>query len=895
MRFLFTLSGLLIAHLLFAQAPTVEWAKCFGGSSDDRAYASIQTSDGGYLICGYTHSSDGDVTQNHGGTDAWLVKIDVSGNLQWQKTYGGTGEDIFHAVIASGAGYVACGETSSTDGDVSFNHGMKDIWVVGITAAGNIIWEKTYGGSDNDYANDIAKSDSGFFVVGQTFSGDGDVTEYKEKGDGWLISIKNNGVLLDEKNQGGKNEDAYNCIIPALSGGFLIGGYTFSNNGNVAGLNHGGRDGWLVKASKSGAFQWTQCYGDTSDDGITKIAENSNGSFQVSGWKTDITNRNAWVFNADVSGNFVTGYEYGGSEKEYGGAIFKNLANRYIVAPTSNSPISGDLTCHIGNNDVWMIQAESGGLLNWQMCLGGTQTDISTGCILTADSSYLLTAYTNSNDQFVSGNHGDYDWWIVKLAPTCATYAAFNYSANGATVSFDNNSEFGTAWYWNFGDGNISYQKNPTHTYGASGNYEVCLITQATSCISDTFCTSVSVCAGLAAASYTYSIDNATVHFTNTSTNATQYIWSFGDGASSTEANPSHTYTMNGKYQVCLTALDLSCSQSTWCADSITVCVDAVVSQFSYMSDGATVNFTTTSNSPGSWHWTFGDGATSNEKDPQHVYTMNGTYEACLVITDVCGSDTSCETINICIPPTSGFEFFSTSMFTYNFIDESLTTDSWQWNFGDGTSSSESNPVHTYSYGGAFQVCLTTHNECGYDTLCKVIIIECPAFESGFTFTQSIDTVFFMDASIGAANAWTWYFDDGQFSNEQNPVHIYAANGVYFACLASGDGCSLPDTVCHKVTVVGVSANDLDLTTSWDVFPNPLKEYSVIQINLSVAANLTLSLLNVDGRQMKTIANGFYNPGTHTVVFQRENLAAGMYLIQLRNDEGVAYRKLMVD
>jgi hypothetical protein len=266
-----TLLLLLIFSQAFSQTPQIKWAKCLGGSANDRAYSNIQTSDSGYLICGFTNSVDGDVTFNHGDADGWIVKTDVDGNILWQKTYGGSLADIFRSIIpVSDSTYIVCGETSSVDGDVTFNHGMSDFWVVEIDQSGNIIWQRTYGGSNIDFANDIVKSDSGFFVVGQTFSADGDVTNYKDNGDAWFISIDSVGNLIDQKTKGGHMEDLFSAIIPSIYGGFMVCGNTFSNDGSVNGLNHGGSDAWLVKLSKYGTLQWTQCYGGINDDGAYK-------------------------------------------------------------------------------------------------------------------------------------------------------------------------------------------------------------------------------------------------------------------------------------------------------------------------------------------------------------------------------------------------------------------------------------------------------------------------------------------------------------------------------------------------------------------------------------------------------------------------------------------------
>ena len=893
MRFYFTTVGLLLMSSIYAQTPSIEWAKCFGGTNNDRAYSGIQTSDGGYLICGFTNSSDGDVTSNHGSSDGWLVKTNADGSILWQKTYGGSNADIFKSVIVSSSGYVVCGETASDDGDVDFNHGQKDFWVVGVGITGNLIWEETYGGSNDDFAVDIAKSDSGYFVIGQTFSEDGDVTNYKANGDAWMISIGETGALLDEKAKGGTAEDMYSSIIEVLSGGYLLGGYTLSNDGNVAGLNHGGSDAWLVKVGKTGNFQWTQCYGDIGDDGITELTENGLGNYVISGWLTTETDQNSWIFTTDLNGVLVSGYDFGGSDTEYGGPMFKNLVNRYITVPSSASPISGDLTCHLGSDDIWMFESETDGSLNWQLCLGGTLIDRSTSSIATADSSYLVTGYTNSTNEYVTGNHGSYDWWVVKLAPVCATYASFTYVADSNIISFDNNSENSTSWQWSFGDGNTSALKHPVHTFDTIGTYEVCLIALAESCLPDTFCQVIHICGSPAEAAFSASIDGGVVSFTNNSSNSNVWSWSFGDGGSSTDENPSHTYSANGNYTVCLIAIDEGCSDNIFC-DTITVCVSETTSQFEFGIDGGEVNFFSNSVSAITWFWTFGDGSTSTEEDPFHAYTVSGTYEVCLIITDACGKDTSCQSIEVCVTPSAGYSYFVTDVFTFNFIDESFYTNEWFWLFGDGTTSNNSNPVHTYEYGGSYEVCLIAKNECGFDTLCEEIIIECPPFLSGFGFTQSGDTAFFSDQSSATANEWSWYFDDGSFSTSQNPVHIFSEDGIYNVCLIVSDGCTL-DTVCHKVTVVGVFAGEPLLASGLNVFPNPLHDFATLLFSLNEGESMTIALYNIDGRKVKTLADQYFSAGDHAIDITRNQLAAGVYVLEMKSKHEVVFRKLVIE
>lgn len=893
MKVLFTLISLFISQLLLAQTPVVDWAKCYGGSNSDRAYSAIQTSDGGYLVCGYTNSADGDVTQNKGSSDAWLVKTNPDGSILWQKTYGGTNIDIFRSIIVTGSGYVACGETASDDGDVSANKGMSDFWVVGIGITGNLIWEKTYGGSNNDFAHDIAISDSGYFVVGQTFSEDGDVSSYKDNGDGWLIAIDDTGSLLNEKARGGSAEDIYTDVLPVTSGGFLLGGYSFSNDGNVSGLNHGGSDGWLVKVSKSGNFQWTECYGSTGDDGISEITESTSGNYVMSGWLTNETDQNSWIFTTDINGVQLSGFDQGGTAVEYGGPLFVNPVNRFISVPSTASTVSGDLTCHIGGDDIWVTENKTDGTIAWQLCLGGTLEDRSTSAILTAEQNYVISGYTNSDNEYVDGNHGSYDWWLVKLLPVCATNAAFTFTENGNIITFNNESESSTEWLWSFGDGITSTQKHPIHEYADVGIYEVCLVSSALDCLSDTFCTVIQICGAPAEAAFNYVLDGGAATFTNSSINASTWSWNFGDGDTSAIENPEHTFVNNGNYIVCLTAIDAGCSESVYC-DTITVCINETLSQFEFAIDGGDVDFFNTSPSFSDLFWTFGDGETSTEEDPNHFYSESGTYEVCLVVTDACGTDTTCQTIEICVLPFAGFSYFNTDNFTFNFIDESLYTLEWLWLFGDGGSSTEANPVYTYDEGGTYNVCLIAKNECGNDTLCSEVIIECPEFQSGFGFTQSNDTAFFSDQSSATANEWFWYFDDGTFSTQQNPVHIFDEDGTYNVCLIVSDGCTI-DTICHKVTVVGVFTGDLTSTLGWDVFPNPVNDIATISFSLTEASFTGIDLYTITGSHILTIMNGQVQAGKHAIAFNRGNIAPGIYLLKLSYREGTLVHKLVLD
>jgi hypothetical protein len=229
------------------------WQKTYGGSNNEVANGLTASGDGGFVVSGATTSNNtGNVGSNHGSNDMWIVKIDVSGNLVWQKTLGGSGDDIAYGIVPStDGGFVVAGSTQSdNNGDVGANHGDFDLWVVKLNATGNLVWQKTVGGSRYDGAYSIATSpDGGFVFVGETNSNNsGDVgTNHGGFLDLWVVKLSANGTLAGQLLMGGNDYDSGTGIIPTPGAGYIVAGGTSSNNNGDVGANHGKSDMWLVK------------------------------------------------------------------------------------------------------------------------------------------------------------------------------------------------------------------------------------------------------------------------------------------------------------------------------------------------------------------------------------------------------------------------------------------------------------------------------------------------------------------------------------------------------------------------------------------------------------------------------------------------------------------------
>ncbi|MCB0517519.1 MAG: T9SS type A sorting domain-containing protein [Lewinellaceae bacterium] len=409
--------------------PDIEWQKSLGGTHMDYGRAMLSAGDGGYLMAGYSDSSDGDLTSNHGFEDCWLLKMDGAGTVLWSKSYGGNDEDYPTALLAtSDGGYIMSAVTSSNNGDITLNHGGNDYWIVKLDGAGSIQWQKTYGGTSGDYARDIlSTSDGGYIVAGATFSNDGDVIGNHGSYDFWLLKLDADGNLLWQKTLGGTGFDYANAIQNTPDGGYLVAGYSTSNDGDVSG-NHGGGDYWLVKLDSGGGIQWQESLGGPGEDYASALTTIWDGGYVVAGRSKSLGGNvsdnhggyDDWVVKIDEDGGLVWETSLGGGMDDYAVYIEPTTDNGFVVAGKSSSS-DGDATENKGGTDFWVVKLDIDGALQWQKSMGGTADDYAYSAKPTTDGGFIVTGESASNNGDVSGNHALTDAWVVKLAGVSST------------------------------------------------------------------------------------------------------------------------------------------------------------------------------------------------------------------------------------------------------------------------------------------------------------------------------------------------------------------------------------------------------------------------------------------------------------------------------------------
>ena len=431
-----------VSCITFSQT-SVDWEQNLGGTGTDVAKSVQQLSDGGYILTGASNSNNFNVAGNHGMYDCWVVKLDEEGEILWQNCLGGSQADKAESIRpTTDGGFIVAGNTQSDDGDVSGHHGDYDFWVVKLDADGSIIWQNCLGGSSWDYAYSIQQTnDEGYIVAGNTFSDDGDVSGNHGSYDYWIVKLNSSGEMMWQKCLGGSTSDEAREIHQTADGGYIVSGYSMSNDGDVSG-NNGMADYWTVKLNAEGDIEWQKCHGGSSYDEGTSIHQTSDDGFIVAGYSSsedgDVTGNHGyndyWVVKLDESGEMEWESSLGGSDEDYARSIRQTEDNGYVVAGRSEST-DGQVSGNHGEYDYWIAKLNSNGDFSWGKSIGGSGHDWAYAIVQTNDDGYAIAGEAQSFDGDVGGNYGYKDYWIAKLAPTTTGFESTStYSPRQITL-----------------------------------------------------------------------------------------------------------------------------------------------------------------------------------------------------------------------------------------------------------------------------------------------------------------------------------------------------------------------------------------------------------------------------------------------------------------------------
>lgn len=415
----------------YCQNFQTDWLQCFGTPGYDEGYDVIKTINGYYLLS---------VTEQK---DVWLCKTDLEGNLVWDKKYGGSKSDgAVRLLKKNDNNYYIIGDTDSGDGDFTYDPypNSPDIFVLSIDSSGNILWDKIYGGSARDLvSNATIKEDGSVIITGATTSCDGDVSNCYGIYDFWIIKIDSTGQKIWDLVIGSTTQDWSSIIINTSDGGYLTGGWTgqpFYPGGNITCLPYGVfTDMLLVKLDSTGNIEWQQCYGGTNDEGISDIISVENGYMLLcmtnsgdgdvagAGYHLGYVNSGTqtfdiWVINVDFQGNYLWSKCYGGISMEVGGRIFKTSKGFRIFceAQSFDGDVQGNHSWNDDYSDIWTFEIDSVGNLLSNQCFGSFSYErLNYGVEQINDNEYTITGSTQTYDWLCSG---ELDIILMKISDT---------------------------------------------------------------------------------------------------------------------------------------------------------------------------------------------------------------------------------------------------------------------------------------------------------------------------------------------------------------------------------------------------------------------------------------------------------------------------------------------
>lgn len=431
MKFLKPILLLLFFHpgYLTGQPAPRQWATRYGGGNVDIPFSIKMTADGGTITAGYTDSRDGDILPHpqRDYWDLWLLKLDKCGRIEWERSLGGTGYESARDVLPTpDGGYLVLGETNSTDGNVVAGYGgTKDIWLLRFSAAGNLEWQKRYGGTGLDIGNKLLRLEDGnFLIAASSTSNDGQINGNHSTGtytDAVLLKVDPAGNLLWSRCYGGsKNEELF--ALELINGTIYASGFTNSTDGDIP-PDQKNYDIWLLAVDAGGNKMMSKIYGGSQNDVGYSMTKGADGTLSIAGYTTstdgDVTGargaQDYWIINVTLRGKLNWQKTFGGSDAEYAKTIVTDRDSGYLVGGVAYSR-DGDCDAARGEGDFWLVKLSPSGTLLWKRHFGGSGNDHLRAMVLdTRKKEYYLAGDSDSGDGDFSNGRGDADFAILKM------------------------------------------------------------------------------------------------------------------------------------------------------------------------------------------------------------------------------------------------------------------------------------------------------------------------------------------------------------------------------------------------------------------------------------------------------------------------------------------------
>ncbi|MBY0316070.1 MAG: hypothetical protein K2Q26_11145 [Bdellovibrionales bacterium] len=431
-----------------------EWTKIYGGEVDEFLHTALQLKDGSYVMAGSSASHDGDVDKNRGSADFYILRVDSKGNILGQKTMGGSSYEIpglgSSSVQLPDGSVVIVGETESTDGDVKGSSGDYDFWIVNVDPLKfkiadpsktqetstvktqhppSVEWLKNYGGSKDDRPQDspqaLVRTTDGYAFVATTKSEDGDIKNHQGENDVLVVKTGWNGEKIWARTYGGSKNDQGAAIAALPDGGFVFTATSSSEDGDALGKKQLS-DIWLVRINSKGDILWQKNFGGAGPDFAASITVTSKGDILVGGtvYNTDpLCSQNLsaydwWVAKISPDGKVKWQKKFGGTSNETLTQVIESRDGGILISGKSESD-NGDAIGNHGTYDFLVIKLNAEGDKLWSNTYGGWDWEWGNAITEAKDGSIIVTGYTYSFKDWyvgqVKGSHGEFDYWVIRL------------------------------------------------------------------------------------------------------------------------------------------------------------------------------------------------------------------------------------------------------------------------------------------------------------------------------------------------------------------------------------------------------------------------------------------------------------------------------------------------
>ena len=374
-----------------------QWAKTYGGKGEDCPFSVQHTSDGGYIVAGYTDFF------GVGDHDLWILKLDAKGMVVWQKTYGKEDSDGAHSIQqTSDSGYIVAGWIAwGWIVDMP-----DDFWILKLNPKGNSQWAVFLGDINPLYHSEESAysiqqtSDAGYIVAGRKKEHE---EEYPWSYDFCILKLDSNGEPEWQHMYGGSNKDDYAYSVQQINdGGYIVAGTTES-------FGAGNKDFWVLKLDSAGDVEWERAYGGSGEDYAESIQQTHDGGFIVAGTTSSfgVAGFDYWVLKLDSSGEIVWQKTYGGNGGDYAHSVQQTDDGGYVIAGSTGSFGAGKV-------DFWVLKLGTEGEVKWEKAYGGAEYDSAFSVDQASDGGYIVAGKTKSFGV------GDFDFLVLKLTSTGA-------------------------------------------------------------------------------------------------------------------------------------------------------------------------------------------------------------------------------------------------------------------------------------------------------------------------------------------------------------------------------------------------------------------------------------------------------------------------------------------